>query len=96
MIKNIIVLSRDHAGGNEELAKLVPGLSVYGGDDRIGALNKKVGHGDKLKVGNLEFECLFTPCHTSGHICYYLPTSSNNNQPAVFTSIYNFFIFFTF
>lgn len=75
----------DHAGGNEELFKLVPGLSVYGGDDRIGALNKKVGHGDKLKVGNLEFECLFTPCHTSGHICYYLPTSSNNNQPAVFT-----------
>ena len=41
---------RDHAGGNEELVKMVSGLTVYGGDDRIGALNKKVGHGDKLQV----------------------------------------------
>ncbi|XP_032789380.1 hydroxyacylglutathione hydrolase, mitochondrial isoform X2 [Daphnia magna] len=75
----------DHAGGNEELVKLVPGLAVYGGDDRIGALNKKVSHGDKLQVGNLEIQCLFTPCHTSGHICYYLPPSSVNGQAAVFT-----------
>lgn len=41
---------RDHAGGNEELAELVKGLTVCGGDDRIGALNKKVGHSDRLKV----------------------------------------------
>jgi hypothetical protein len=41
---------RDHAGGNEELAKLVPGLPVYGGDDRIGALTKKVSHNDEFKV----------------------------------------------
>ena len=37
---------RDHAGGNEELARLVKGLTVCGGDDRIGALSKKVGHED--------------------------------------------------
>lgn len=43
-------MTRDHAGGNEELARLVKGLTVCGGDDRIGALNKKVGHGDQLKV----------------------------------------------
>ena len=41
---------RDHAGGNEELAQLVKGLTVCGGDDRIGALNKKVGHRDQMKV----------------------------------------------
>jgi len=41
---------RDHAGGNEELAELVKGLTVCGGDDRIGALNKKVGHRDQMKV----------------------------------------------
>ncbi|KAL9957554.1 hypothetical protein ACROYT_G039196 [Oculina patagonica] len=71
----------DHAGGNEELAQLVKGLTVCGGDDRIGALNKKVGHGDQLKVGNLDVKCLFTPCHTSGHICYVV-----SGQPsAVFT-----------
>ena len=45
-----IDLARDHAGGNEKLAGLVKGLTVCGGDDRIGALNKKVGHDDKLKV----------------------------------------------
>ena len=44
--------SRDHAGGNLELAGLVKGLTICGGDERIGAMNKKVGHGDKLKVGN--------------------------------------------
>ena len=46
---------RDHAGGNEELAGLVKGLMVCGGDDRIGALSKKVGHGDQLKVQLLSF-----------------------------------------
>ena len=46
---------RDHAGGNGELAGLVKGLTVCGGDDRIGALNKKVGHGDQLKVQLLSF-----------------------------------------
>ncbi|XP_057588512.1 hydroxyacylglutathione hydrolase, mitochondrial-like [Hippopotamus amphibius kiboko] len=30
----------DHAGGNEKLVKLEPGLKVYGGDDRIGALTQ--------------------------------------------------------
>ena len=85
---------RDHAGGNEELVKLIPDLVVCGGDDRIGALNKKVSHGDKLQVGNLQFECLFTPCHTSGHICYYFPQSSNNEQPAVFTGSFHLSLLF--
>lgn len=41
---------RDHAGGNEKMVKLVPGLTVYGGDDRIGALTKKVTHYNTFKV----------------------------------------------
>ena len=49
MTESLFVI-RDHAGGNEELAKLVKGLTVCGGDDRIGALNKKVGHRDQMKV----------------------------------------------
>lgn len=32
------------------MCKLVKGLTVCGGDERIGALNKKVEDGDKLKV----------------------------------------------
>ncbi|XP_053413839.1 hydroxyacylglutathione hydrolase, mitochondrial isoform X3 [Nycticebus coucang] len=34
----------DHAGGNEKLIKLVPGLKVYGGDERVGALTHRVTH----------------------------------------------------
>jgi len=73
----------DHAGGNEELFKHVKNLTVCGGDERIGALNKKVEHGDQIKLGKLNITCLFTPCHTSGHMCYYV--QGDSNTPAVFT-----------
>ncbi|XP_064647645.1 hydroxyacylglutathione hydrolase, mitochondrial-like [Lineus longissimus] len=73
----------DHAGGNENLVKLFTDLDVCGGDDRIGALNHKVNHGDQLKVGSLDIQCLFTPCHTSGHICYFVKGAGE--EPAVFT-----------
>ncbi|XP_041603400.1 hydroxyacylglutathione hydrolase, mitochondrial isoform X3 [Vulpes lagopus] len=43
----------DHAGGNEKLVKLEPGLKVCGGDDRIGALTQKVMHLSTLQA---------TPC----------------------------------
>ena len=87
----------DHSGGNNKLVELMTSsssdkLSVYGGDDRIDALTHKVGHGFKLKVGSLNVECLFTPCHTTGHICYYVTqppddvtTDSGAATPAVFT-----------
>lgn len=52
---------RDHAGGNEELAKLVKGLTVCGGDDRIGALTKKVGHRDQMKVLN-SYKLIWKSC----------------------------------
>ncbi|XP_071813335.1 hydroxyacylglutathione hydrolase, mitochondrial-like [Apostichopus japonicus] len=74
----------DHAGGNEELVKKVKGLSVYGGDDRIGALTNKVKQDDEFKIGSLNVRCLFTPCHTSGHICYFV-TGESGEEPSVFT-----------
>ncbi|KAM7148097.1 hydroxyacylglutathione hydrolase, mitochondrial isoform 3-T3 [Molossus nigricans] len=77
--------SRDHAGGNEKLVKLEPGLKVYGGDDRIGALTHKVTHLSTLEVGSLNVKCLSTPCHTSGHICYFVSKPGSSEPPAVFT-----------
>jgi len=74
----------DHAGGNEELCSKVAGLSVYGGDTRIGALTDQVSHGDCLQVGKINIKCLFTPCHTSGHICYFIE-GSESLPPSVFT-----------
>ena len=73
----------DHASGNEKMCQFVPGLTVCGGDDRIGALNKKVTHGDKFNVGKLNVTCIFTPCHTTGHICYFVESAPS--APAVFT-----------
>ncbi|MEQ2187830.1 hypothetical protein GOODEAATRI_008649 [Goodea atripinnis] len=40
----------DHAGGNEKMVKLMPGLKVYGGDDRVDAITKKVSHSNSFKV----------------------------------------------
>ncbi|EPY88932.1 hydroxyacylglutathione hydrolase, mitochondrial-like protein [Camelus ferus] len=75
----------DHAGGNEKLVKLEPGLKVYGGDDRIGALTHRVTHLSTLQVGSLNVKCLSTPCHTSGHICYFVSKPNSSEPPAVFT-----------
>ncbi|XP_041367358.1 hydroxyacylglutathione hydrolase, mitochondrial-like isoform X2 [Gigantopelta aegis] len=74
----------DHAGGNEDLVKLAGKTTVYGGDDRIEALTNKVTGGDKFDIGSLKVKCLFTPCHTSGHICYFV-TGPSGEEPIVFT-----------
>lgn len=84
--KYIQLFKRDHAGGNEELVKNADKkLEVYGGDDRIGALTQKVAHGDALKIGALNVKCLETPCHTSGHICYFVEGPNAEDTPLVFT-----------
>lgn len=79
----------DHAGGNVKLIQLLtaesppdakqnqPAVAVFGGDDRIGALSHKVAHDQVLSLGSLRVRCLYTPCHTSGHVCYHV-TSDNN------------------
>ncbi|XP_063170814.1 hydroxyacylglutathione hydrolase, mitochondrial isoform X2 [Candoia aspera] len=75
----------DHAGGNEKLVKMEPGLQVYGGDSRVGALTQKVSHLMSFQVGSLNVKCLSTPCHTSGHICYFVTKPNSSEPPAVFT-----------
>ncbi|XP_032677463.1 hydroxyacylglutathione hydrolase, mitochondrial-like isoform X3 [Odontomachus brunneus] len=73
----------DHAGGNAKLLKTFTDLPVYGGDDRIEAINHKVTHNDTFNIGNLSVKCLSTPCHTRGHICYYV--TGEGHPPSVFT-----------
>ncbi|KAM9304878.1 hydroxyacylglutathione hydrolase, mitochondrial [Gastrophryne carolinensis] len=75
----------DHAGGNEKLVKMVSGLKVYGGDSRVGAVTQRVSHLSTFQVGSLHVKCLYTPCHTSGHICYYVTKPNSSEPPAVFT-----------
>jgi len=72
----------DHAGGNKELISKVSGLNVIGGDSRIDGVTRMVKHGDELQVGGLNVTCFFTPCHTTGHICYYV---TRDQDKVVFT-----------
>ncbi|KAI8998260.1 putative hydroxyacyl glutathione hydrolase [Gaertneriomyces semiglobifer] len=74
----------DHAGGNEELLRNRSGLKVWGGDDRIYGLTDNVRDEQKFKMGNLEVTPLFTPCHTSGSICFYV-VDPKSGEKAVFT-----------
>ncbi|ELW67799.1 Hydroxyacylglutathione hydrolase, mitochondrial [Tupaia chinensis] len=76
----------DHAGGNEKLLKLEPGLKVCGGDSRVAALTHRVTHLSTLQVGALTVKCLATPCDTSGHICYFASEPGSAEPPAVFTA----------
>ncbi|KAL9239889.1 hypothetical protein vseg_014167 [Gypsophila vaccaria] len=76
----------DHAGGNNKVKELLPGIKIYGGsvDDVEGCTNK-VDNGDKISLGaDTNILCLHTPCHTLGHISYYV-TGLEQEIPAVFT-----------
>jgi hydroxyacylglutathione hydrolase len=75
----------DHANGNSDMLSMFPELVVYGGDYRVQGLTKIVAHGDVIKLGTLNIECLATPCHTRGHICYYV-TADTIDQPAAATT----------
>jgi len=71
----------DHASGNKKMLELIPGLPVYGGDERIDALNKFVKQDDTISVGSLQLKVHFTPCHTTGHVLYEVTGS----EKALFT-----------
>ncbi|XP_058747817.1 hydroxyacylglutathione hydrolase cytoplasmic [Vicia villosa] len=76
----------DHAGGNEKIKELVPGIKVYGGSiDNVKGCTNAVENGDKVHLGaDITVLALHTPCHTNGHISYYV-TGRENEVPTVFT-----------
>ncbi|XP_050209625.1 hydroxyacylglutathione hydrolase cytoplasmic-like [Mercurialis annua] len=76
----------DHAGGNEKMKELVPGIQVCGGSlDNVKACTHLVHNGDTFTLGShLTILALHTPCHTKGHISYYV-TGKEGDHPAVFT-----------
>merc|ERR1719350_1015305 len=55
-----------------DLVTRMPGLAVIAGDERIDGTTRLVRHGDQVTIGGMRVRCLFTPCHTTGHICYYV------------------------
>lgn len=76
----------DHCGGNTTLLDLIgKELPVYGGDDRIASLNRKVSHEDTFTLDRFFIKSLFTPCHTSGHMCYFVQNGDSSSDPVCFT-----------
>ena len=68
-----------------------PGLVVYGGDNRIPAVTKIVKDGEEFKIGQIDVKALFTICHTSASVSFYL---QDENDKAVFTGkVFQVFLF---
>ncbi|MGH7906721.1 MAG: hydroxyacylglutathione hydrolase [Candidatus Binataceae bacterium] len=66
----------DHVGGNQDLARAVPGVKVFGAraeGGRIPALTNPLDDGDTLRFASFEAKVIGIPAHTNGHIAYYFP-----------------------
>ncbi|KAI8900762.1 hydroxyacyl glutathione hydrolase [Globomyces pollinis-pini] len=74
----------DHSAGNQLIAQTLPGITVYGGDDRIPELTVKLSHKQSFKLGELDVTALVTPGHTMGSVSYYVVDPSTN-ESVVFT-----------
>ncbi|XP_053326629.1 hydroxyacylglutathione hydrolase-like protein [Spea bombifrons] len=75
----------DHCRGNPDLTQRFPDLHIYGADDRIGGLTHKLVHNQELKFGGINVRCLFTPCHTSGHMSFFVWEDGCADAPALFS-----------
>jgi hydroxyacylglutathione hydrolase len=66
----------DHAGGNADI-KAVTGCQIVGPTEvtRIAPLDREVGGGDTVQLGDTTFQVLESGGHTLGHIAFYDPVS---------------------
>jgi hydroxyacylglutathione hydrolase len=62
----------DHAGGDAQV-KAATGAQVVGPAEvaRIASLDRQVGGGDRVMLGETRFEVIETGGHTLGHVAYY-------------------------
>ena len=62
----------DHAGGNADI-KAITGCTIVGPKEvtRIAPLDREVGHGDTVTLGETMFQVFDTGGHTLGHITYF-------------------------
>lgn len=65
----------DHIGGNAGI-KAATGCTVTGPaaeQAKIDTMDRAVGEGDRVRIGDHEAEVWEVPAHTAGHIAYHLP-----------------------
>lgn len=74
----------DHAGGNEQLAAAIQNLAVVTTKhEEIPAATVKLGNGDTYALTpTLQVTALFTPCHTRGHVLFYVTSKDEEGTTA--------------
>ena len=70
----------DHTGGIEEILSS-KSIDVYGPNNNINSINKRVSNESKINLLGIEFEVIEIPGHTLDHIAFY---SENNGNPILF------------
>ena len=70
----------DHTGGIDEITSYYP-VDVFGPNNNIQTISKKLRDGDKINIIGIEFQIIEIPGHTLDHIAYY---SKNNGNPVLF------------
>ncbi|MEL6781099.1 MAG: hydroxyacylglutathione hydrolase [Pseudomonadota bacterium] len=68
----------DHAGGNEAI-KAETGCKIVGPKGEAGkipGIDREVGGGDAVTLGDVEARVIDVPGHTLGHIAFHVPASS--------------------
>lgn len=79
----------DHVGGNLVLREAVPDLNIIATKyEAIPCANHLVGEGDVISFGDLRIRTFYTPCHTAGHVVYFVdrehPAEDGHNTPLLF------------
>ncbi|WP_414527264.1 hydroxyacylglutathione hydrolase [Nodularia chucula] len=77
----------DHVGGNQELMRHFPNLTVYGGaedEGRIPGQQVFLHEGDRVQFGNRTATVFFIPGHTRAHIAYYFPPVTSGDAGELF------------
>jgi hydroxyacylglutathione hydrolase len=73
----------DHTGGNRQLLKRFPGITVFGGADdrgRIPGQSVFLNDGDEITVCGTKARILAVPGHTKGHIAYFFAAAGGSGD----------------
>ena len=65
--------AKTYAFGPHGSGKLDTGIQVEAGGDMDFVPDVTIKHGEIIQGGDWEVECVFTPGHTSNHMCFALP-----------------------
>ena len=66
----------DHAGGNAAIKDITDCTIVAPAEvERISTIDRVVGNGDRLNLGEYEVQVIDVSGHTNGHVAYYMPAA---------------------